>query len=162
MVPRAASGTFSCRSPCSAVSVLPLRHARKTVSGCSRSASSCGSIAPSPTCAHAAAAKLGRPFDGVADLVGGLLLESLPALAEGAQAATIVDLDGDFDEAIDRNVSLHGVLLRPGRDLLVELAAAVDAGLRPTISATYPLARAAEAHRRLERGGVGGKIALTP
>ncbi len=114
-----------------------------------------------PDVVHAAAAKLGRPFDGVADLVGGLLIESLPALAEGAQAATIVDLQGDYDEAIDRNVSLHGVLLRPGEDLLAALAAAVDAGLTPTISATYPLARAADAHRRLERGGVGGKIAHT-
>jgi NADPH:quinone reductase-like Zn-dependent oxidoreductase len=110
---------------------------------------------------QAAAGKLGRPFDGVADLVGGLLIPSLPALAEGAQAATIVDLQGDFDAAIDRNVSIHGVLLRPGQDLLAELATAVEEGLTPTVSATYPLARAAEAHRRLERGGVGGKLALT-
>jgi NADPH2:quinone reductase len=114
-----------------------------------------------PDVVHAAAVQLGRPFDGVADLVGGLLIKSLPALAEGAQAATIVDLQGDYDAAIDRNVSIHGVLLRPGQELLIELAAAVGAGLTPTVSATYPLARAAEAHRRLERGGVGGKIALT-
>ena len=115
-----------------------------------------------PDVALAAGTELGRPFDGVADLVGGRLIESLPVLAEGAQAATIVDLQGDYDAAIDRNVSLHGVLLRPGQDLLAALATAVAAGLTPRITATCPLARAADAHRRLELGGVGGKLALTP
>ena len=114
-----------------------------------------------PDAVPAATAELGRPFDGVADLVGGLLITSLPALAEGAQAATIVDLQGDYDAAIDRNVSIHGVLLRPGQDLLSQLATAVGAGLTPRLSATYPLARAADAHRQLALGGVGGKIALT-
>jgi NADPH2:quinone reductase len=114
-----------------------------------------------PDAVPAATAELGRPFDGVADLVGGLLITSLPALAERAQAATIVDLQGDYDAAIDRNVSLHGLLLRPGQDLLSRLATTVGAGLTPRLSATYPLARAADAHRRLALGGVGGKIALT-
>ncbi len=108
-----------------------------------------------------AAAELGHGVDAVVDLVGGQLLRSLPHVLEGGQAATIVDLDGNFDEAIDRNISIHGVLLRPSREMLDRLSAAVDTGLRPTVRHVLPLADAATAHRRLEAGGVGGKIVLS-
>ncbi|MFR9775618.1 NADP-dependent oxidoreductase [Micromonospora sp. MS34] len=109
----------------------------------------------------AAAAELGRGVDGVVDLVGGQLAPSLPYVVEGGCAATIVDLEGDLNEAVDRNISIHGVLLRPGREVLDRLSAAVDAGLRPDVRHVWPLAEAAEAHRRLEAGGVGGKIVLS-
>ena len=66
-----------------------------------------------------------------------------------------------LDLAIDRNIDLHGVLMRPGRDRLYELAAEVAAGVRPTVTDTYPLERAADAHRRLEAGRVGGKLVIT-
>lgn len=114
---------------------------------------------PSP--AAAAAAELGHELNGVVDLVGGLLADSLSHLAEGAQAATIVDLSGDYDDALDRNISIHGILVRPGRPVLEDLASSVATGLRPTIAAVHDLADAAAAHRRLEAGSVGGKIALT-
>ncbi len=109
----------------------------------------------------AAAAELGHGVDAVVDLVGGQLLPSLPHVLEGGHAATIVDLDGNFNEAIDRNISIHGVLMRPGREVLDRLSAAVDTGLRPDVKHVWPLAEAATAHRRLEAGGVGGKIVLS-
>jgi NADPH:quinone reductase-like Zn-dependent oxidoreductase len=108
-----------------------------------------------------AAARLGHGVDAVIDLVGGQVLQSLPYVVEGGHAATIVDLNGDFDQAIDRNVSIHGVLMRPGRDVLDRLSAAVDAGLRPHVRHVWPLAEAAAAHHRLEAGRVGGKIVLS-
>ncbi len=107
------------------------------------------------------AAALGHEVDAVVDLVGGLLESSLPHVRVGGHAATIVDLSGDLDLAIDRNLDLHGVLLRVGREHLEALAAEVAAGLRPTVVATYPLAQVADAHRRLEAGGVGGKLVVT-
>jgi len=39
-------------------------------------------------------------FDAVVDLMGGQLLRSLPYIVEGRRAAAIVDLDGNFDDAI--------------------------------------------------------------
>jgi NADPH2:quinone reductase len=111
--------------------------------------------------AAAAAAELGRDLDAVVDLVGGLLEPSLPHVRVGGHAATIVDLAGDLDLAIDRNIDLHGVLMRPGRDRLYALSAEVAAGVRPTVTETYPLERVAEAHRRLAAGGVGGKLVIT-
>ena len=109
----------------------------------------------------AAAAELGHGFDAVVDLVGGQILPTLPFIVERGQAATIVDLDGNFDEAIDRNISIHGVLMRPGRGVLDRLREAVDKGLRPHVKHVWPLAEAVMAHRRLEAGRVGGKIVLS-
>lgn len=115
----------------------------------------------SESVAAAATSKLGHGVDAVVDLVGGQLRASLPYVVEGGRAATIVDLAGDFDEAIDRNITIHGVLLRPGREVLDRLSSAVAAGLRPDIAHVWPLPEAATAHRRLEAGGVGGKIVLS-
>jgi NADPH:quinone reductase len=114
-----------------------------------------------PDPAAAATRALGHELNAVVDLVGGLLETSLAYVRVGGHAATIVDLSGDLDLAIDRNIDLHGVLMRAGRDRLDALAAEVAAGLRPAVVATYPLERAADAHRRLEAGGVGGKLVIT-
>jgi NADPH:quinone reductase len=113
-----------------------------------------------PDPAGAATRALGHELDAVADLVGGLLEQSLPHVRVGGHAATIVELSGDLEPAIDRNIDLHGVLLRTGRDRLDALAAEVAAGLRPTVVATYQLEQAADAHRRLADGGVGGKLVI--
>jgi NADPH2:quinone reductase len=114
-----------------------------------------------PFPAAAAVRELGRDLDAVVDLVGGLLEPSLPHVRIGGHAATIVDLTGDLELAIDRNIDLHGVLMRAGRDRLYELAAEVAAGVRPHITDTYPIERTADAHRRLEAGRVGGKLVIT-
>jgi NADPH2:quinone reductase len=113
------------------------------------------------TPAATAVEKLGAELDAVVDLVGGQLEPSLPYVRVGGHAATIVDLTGDLDLAIDRNIDLHGVLMRAGRDRLYELAAEVSAGVRPHVADTYPLERTADAHRRLEAGRVGGKLVIT-
>jgi NADPH:quinone reductase len=113
-----------------------------------------------PVPAAAAVAALGHELDAVVDLVGGLVSPSLPYLRVGGHAATVVDLDGDLELAIDRNIDVHGVLVRAGRDRLYELAAEVVAGVRPTVVETFPLERSADAHRRLEAGRVGGKLVI--
>ena len=77
-------------------------------------------------------------LDAVVDLVGGQLVPSLPHVRVGGHAATIVDLTGDLDLAIDRNIDLHGVLMRPGRDRLYALSAEVAAGVRPTVDRDLP------------------------
>jgi NADPH:quinone reductase-like Zn-dependent oxidoreductase len=108
----------------------------------------------------AAVARLGHDLDAVVDLVGGRLTDAQNHVRAGGGLATVVDLEGQFSEAIDRNLSLHGVLLRPGREVLANLAWAVEAGLRPTIREVFPLSDATIAHKRLEAGGVGGKLAI--
>jgi NADPH2:quinone reductase len=106
--------------------------------------------------------RLGGKLDAVADLVGqGLLARSLTAVKEGGQAASIVELTGDFEEAVDRNITLHGLLVRPDRDTLDRLATAVENGsLHPIVDEVFGPASIAAAHRRLETGHGQGKTVL--
>ncbi|MFI6759920.1 NADP-dependent oxidoreductase [Micromonospora sp. NPDC050417] len=62
-----------------------------------------------------------------------------------------------------RGVRQHVVLIQQDQPMLVELMADVAKGqLLTRVAATLPLAEAAEAHRRVEAGGVRGKIVLLP
>src|SRR6266567_2832577 len=112
---------------------------------------------------RAARERVGVDFPMVADLVGGgLLAASLPLMADGGRAAAIVDLTGDLDEALDRNITVHGVLLRPGRELLESLGRLVERGvLWPTLDEVLPLAEAARALRRVQSGSGQGKVVLS-
>jgi NADPH:quinone reductase len=105
---------------------------------------------------------VGRELDMVADLVGqGTLAASLPVLREGGRAGSIVELAGDLELALDRNITLHGLLLRPGRAVLEALAGAVTAGrLGPVVDRVLDLADAADAHRRVETRRGQGKVVL--
>jgi NADPH2:quinone reductase len=100
--------------------------------------------------------------DAVVDLVGGRTIEqSIPLLRMGGRAATIASFEGDLDLAIDRNLTLHGVLLRPDGPRLAALAELATRGeLRTTIRGEHPLAEAAAAHRAVLRGGAPGKTVL--
>ena len=90
------------------------RRGPRNGAGSRSSAWTSGSTGPSPVPAAAAARELGHELDAVVDLVGGQLEPSLPHVRVGGHAATIVDLTGDLDLAIDRNIDLHGVLMRAG------------------------------------------------
>jgi hypothetical protein len=51
-----------------------------------------------------------------------------PVIREGGRAGSIVELAGDLEPAVNRNITLHGVLVRPSRAVLGVLAAAVAGG----------------------------------
>ena len=110
----------------------------------------------------AAVRELGGPMDAVADCAGhGLLAASLAGMREGGSAASIVELSGDLDEAIDRNIRLHGVLVRPERASLDRLRAAVEqAELRPVVDAVVELDAIVATHHGVETGRGSGKVVL--
>jgi NADPH:quinone reductase len=112
--------------------------------------------------AERACRAIGQELDLVADLVGyGTLAASLPMVREGGRAGSIVELAGDLEPAVDRNITLEGVLLRPSRAVLGVLAAAVaDGVLRPVVDQVLELADAAVAHRRVESRRGQGKVVL--
>jgi len=110
----------------------------------------------------AAVQAIGSPPRAVVDFVGkGLLNDSLPFVAEYGVAASIVELAGDLEEAIDRNITIHAVLLQPdGRDL-ERLAVELGRGrLRVVVDEVLELERAHVVHRRVESGHGQGKIVL--
>lgn len=105
----------------------------------------------------------GSDFAICADFVGQRrLVASLPLVAEGGRAGSIVELTGDYEEAVDRNMTLHGLLVRPGRDSLQALGDEVARGaIRPQIADIVPLEECRRVHERLEAGSGQGKIVLS-
>ena len=106
-----------------------------------------------------------KPVDVVYDLIGGdVSVRSLDVLRpdgvmivlpSSAAAAAV-------EAARNRGLRAVGVLVEPDGDGLEDLAALVEAGgLRVLIDETFPLDRAADAHRLGERGRATGKIVLT-
>jgi NADPH2:quinone reductase len=110
----------------------------------------------------AAVSHFGRLLDAVADCAGyGLLAASLVGVREGGSAGSIVELSGDFEEAIDRNQRLHGVLVRPEQETLDQLREAVEDGaLRPVVDAVVEADAIVHTHRELESGQGEGKVVL--
>ncbi|WP_443970632.1 NAD(P)H-quinone oxidoreductase [Sphingobium sp. CR28] len=119
----------------------------------------------------------GAGADAVLDMVGGdYLPRNLRCLAEDGRHVSIAVLGGAkarifIPEIMRRRLTLTGSTLRPRsaglKALLVHEIAQnvwpfVESGqLRPAMDRTFPLAQAAEAHRRMEAGDHVGKIVLT-
>jgi NADPH2:quinone reductase len=103
------------------------------------------------------------PVDAIADLVGGPTISALlPALRDRGRIATIATPELDIDMVVDRNLTLHGVLITDDGDRTRRLAALLASGdLVPYIAHTLPFEQAAQAHRLLDAGNAGGKIVLT-
>jgi NADPH:quinone reductase-like Zn-dependent oxidoreductase len=105
-----------------------------------------------------------RHADVALDLVGGedtrALLDTLRPDGLLLAVATGAD-DGLKDEARRRGRRVAEPLVEPDGHALDEITKLVDAGrLEVKIAGKFPLERAAAAHERLERGGVGGKLVL--
>jgi NADPH:quinone reductase-like Zn-dependent oxidoreductase len=108
------------------------------------------------------AARLGT-FDVVLDLVGPGAGEYRKAVRPGGR---LISLALDPDHLVRSMLSAlrPGTLAfsnNPGAAELTALTRAVDDGvLRPVVSEVFAMEAAPQAHRRLERGGVAGRIVL--
>jgi len=114
--------------------------------------------------------------DLILDMVGGdYIARNIKCLADDGRLAMIAFLAGpkaeiNFAQIMARRLSVTGSTLRPQSDLAKARIATelqerlwplVEAGaVRPLIDSTFPLAEAAEAHRRMEGSGHIGKILL--
>jgi NADPH:quinone reductase-like Zn-dependent oxidoreductase len=104
--------------------------------------------------------------DVVLDLVGGddYALRSLQTLREDGLLIAIPAGVGDEVAAAAERQSKRatGILVEPDAAGLESLAALAEEGrLRVVIERSFPLAQAAEAHRRLQHGRASGKVVLT-
>lgn len=110
-----------------------------------------------------AAAVRDRVPDGVDGVVDAALLGQsiLPALREGGRLAAVRPFAGEPD----RGVVIELVRVtdyRYEQEKLAALADAVEQGtLTLRVAATFPPERAAEAHRKLEAGGVRGRLVIS-
>ena len=119
----------------------------------------------------------GRGVDVILDMVGGSYIpRDLEALAPEGRLVLIAFQGGaqaelSFLPLLQRHLTITGSTLRPrpveekGRLARALRGAAwpllEDGRVRPVIDSTFPLERAADAHRRMESGAHVGKIVLT-
>ncbi|MDG6109982.1 zinc-binding dehydrogenase [Dactylosporangium aurantiacum] len=92
-------------------------------------------------------------FDGVLNAAS--VPAAIAAVRDGGVFVAVTDPSAPRPE---RGVRVATVHVTPDRELLAEL---LGAGLVTRVAGTLPLEEAAEAHRRLEAGGLRGKLVLT-
>jgi len=119
----------------------------------------------------------GHGLDVALDTVGPeVFRQTIPAMAVYGDLVTILDPGSDFDvkEARNRNLRISLELMLTPQLLGLKDALAHQGSilrrcaelfdqdkLRVDVAETFPLAQAADAHRRLEAGGAKGKLVLT-
>jgi NADPH2:quinone reductase len=104
----------------------------------------------------------GPAADAVADLFGAdVAPRSLGWLRDGGRLASISSLDGDLELAIDKNVTVHGILVSPDGPRLRHLAALIERGaLCPASTQEFALDDVVAAHRALEGRHDAAKLAV--
>jgi NADPH:quinone reductase-like Zn-dependent oxidoreductase len=105
--------------------------------------------------------EIARDVDLVLDLVGGETQErSWSVLKPGGVLVSALG-EPSREKAMQRRARSVGYRAHPDAGQLAEIGRLIDQGkVRPVVMATYPLAEARQAHERLERGHVRGKIVL--
>ncbi len=118
-----------------------------------------------------------RRFDVVVDPVGGQVrTDSLRVMAPLGRMLLVGNASGDWQHTAPTNTLWGGNLAilgfavgfhlphhpEQGRPAARAALEAIRQGLVPIDVQTLPLSQAAEAHRRIEQGSVGGRIVLTP
>lgn len=100
--------------------------------------------------------------DLVLDTVGGDVLErSIAVTKDFGMLVGIVGTAVDLRKAGAKNLMVQKMFLQRARYKLLALRTLVERGqLKPVIDSVTPLDEVADAHRRLEKGGVKGKIVL--
>jgi NADPH:quinone reductase-like Zn-dependent oxidoreductase len=103
----------------------------------------------------------GEPFDHVADAVGGPDVAALCRhVKPGGRIRTVATdpIDPAGLPAVPEFFALHA-----DAEQLASLVSLVATGEIPlSVAKRVPLAQAAEAHRLMESGGLGGKLVLVP
>jgi NADPH:quinone reductase len=105
----------------------------------------------------------GRGVDAAYDTVGGdVISRSIDCVRPYGKLATIVRVDGSINGMQIKNQSLYFGFMERTREKIQTLATLARRGqVRPVIDSVLPLEKVADAHRKLEAGGMRGKIVLT-
>jgi NADPH2:quinone reductase len=104
----------------------------------------------------------GRGADAAFDTVGGdTTPRNIGCVRPYGKLASIVHIEGDINAMHFRNQTLYtGFMERTGPKIQALALLVARGQVRPVIDSTFPLEQIADAHRRIERGGMKGKIAI--
>lgn len=101
----------------------------------------------------------GGPVDAVLDTAG-IGEAALEAARDGGAVVTTIPPTAP---PAQRDIQVSALQVQANGGQLAELAALAEQGkLTLRVARTYPLRDAAAAHARLEKGGVRGRLVLTP
>jgi NADPH:quinone reductase-like Zn-dependent oxidoreductase len=105
----------------------------------------------------------GQGVEAVYDTVGGdTLSRSIEVTKPYGRMVSIVNTTGDLNGAYLKNLSLYFGFMDRARHKMEALRLMAErAQIRPVIDTVLALNQVAEGHRRIEKGGVRGKIVLT-
>ncbi len=104
----------------------------------------------------------GAGVDAIYDTVGNdTMARSMETIKPFGRAMTCVGITSELPGALFKNVLLRYGFMERARHKLDTLSVLVERGqLRPVIDSVIPLDQVADGHRRLQAGGVRGKIVL--
>ncbi|UTF52247.1 zinc-binding dehydrogenase [Natronosalvus rutilus] len=104
-----------------------------------------------------------EPVDLVFDTVGGeTLVESTDITKPHGRLVTILEPEGEWGTAYQKNLTVEMLFLERDRRPLDGLRRLVEQGrLEPVIDSVLPLSDVAKAHEMVEEGGLTGKIVLS-
>jgi NADPH:quinone reductase len=110
-----------------------------------------------------------EPAAAIVATAGGKVDSVLDAAGLGGEVIGAVQDGGGFVPTVpptppsERDIQVSGVQVAADGARLAELVALAEAGiLTLRVARTYPLVDAADAHAQLEKGGVRGRLVLTP
>jgi len=105
----------------------------------------------------------GIGVDAAYDTVGGdTVSRSINCVRPYGKLATIVSIEGSVNGMQSRNQSLYFGFMERTPEKIRALALLAERGqIRPVIDSVLPLEQVAEGHRKIESGGMKGKIVLS-
>ncbi|HEY3501102.1 MAG TPA: zinc-binding dehydrogenase [Polyangiaceae bacterium] len=105
----------------------------------------------------------GRGADAAYDTVGGdVIPRSIGCVRPYGKLASIVSIEGSINAMALRNQTFYfGFMERTAAKISALAVLAERRQVRPLIDSTFPLERVGDAHRKIESGGVKGKIVIT-
>jgi len=105
----------------------------------------------------------GVGVDAAYDTVGGdTVARSIGCVRPYGKLATVVSIEGSLAGMQIRNLSLYfGFMERTSTKIQMLAKLLERRQLRPVIDSVFPLERVADAHRKIEAGGMRGKIVVT-
>lgn len=104
----------------------------------------------------------GQGVDAAYDTVGGdIVTRSIGCVRPYGKIATIVRIDGSVNDMQMRNQTLYfGFMERTAAKIRAVQVLAERGQLRPRIDSVFPLDQVGAAHRKIEAGGVKGKLII--
>ncbi len=105
----------------------------------------------------------GRGADAAYDTVGGdTISRSIACVRPYGKLATIVNIEGSLQGMQIRNQTLYfGFMERTEAKIQALRRLAIRGQVKPVIDSVFSLEKVADAHRKLEGGGMKGKIVIT-